>query len=68
MFLSLLIAFPLAYYLMDIWLMDFAYRIGFSALPYLIAGFSAIAIAIITISLQAMRAAIRNPVEVLKYE
>jgi len=62
------IAWPVAYYFMNKWLQDFAYRIGISWWMFILAGGLALMIALLTISSQAIRAAIANPVESLRYE
>jgi putative ABC transport system permease protein len=61
-------AFPVAWYAMHTWLEDFAYRIGIPWWVFFAAGIVAIAIAFITISFQAMKAAIANPVKSLRTE
>jgi putative ABC transport system permease protein len=61
-------AWPLAWYFMDQWLRDFAYRIDIGILPFILAGFAALLIALLTISYQAIKAALTNPVESLRYE
>lgn len=66
--LANLIAWPAAYYFMSYWLEDFAYRIDITIYPFLLAGFSALAIALLTISWRALKAARVNPVESLRYE
>ncbi|MEO0340046.1 MAG: FtsX-like permease family protein, partial [Bacteroidota bacterium] len=63
---ALLIAIPLAWLLMHSWLQDFAYRIAMGWSIFLIAGITALAIATLTISYQAVRAAIANPVDNLR--
>jgi len=63
-----IIAAPFAYYFMNAWLESFAYRIGINPAAFIIAGFIALIIALITISYQALRATSVNPVEVLKDE
>ena len=63
-----IIAFPLAYYFMNKWLQDFAYRINISWWLFIIAGCIALVIALVTISFQAIKAATANPVESLRYE
>jgi putative ABC transport system permease protein len=63
-----IIAWPVAYYFMNRWLQDFAYRINISWWLFLIAGCAALIIALITISFQAIKAATANPVESLRYE
>ena len=63
-----LIAFPVAYYLMESWLQDYAYRINISWWIFLISGGIALVIALATIGFRAVKAATANPVESLKYE
>ncbi len=63
-----LIAWPVAYYAMRVWLQGFAYRIP---LPWWVFGLSALlalVIALLTVSYQSVRAAVSNPVDALKYE
>jgi putative ABC transport system permease protein len=67
-FLANLIAWPIAWYAMNKWLQNFAYRIDLKIWPFLLAGFLALVIALITISWQAIRAATANPVNALRYE
>jgi len=66
--IAALIASPLAWWAMSKWLQDFAYRIDISWWVFAIAGFVAIIIAMITISFQAIRAALANPVNSLRAE
>ena len=66
--IALIIASPIAYYFMQEWLQDFAYRISIGVWVFFIAGITAIFIAIITISYQAIRAAVKNPVKSLQTE
>ncbi|WP_452598556.1 ABC transporter permease [Pontimicrobium sp. MEBiC01747] len=66
--LALLIGFPLAYWLMDNWLQDFAYRISINWTVFALTAAAALIIAIIAVSSQALKAAIANPVESLKTE
>jgi putative ABC transport system permease protein len=63
-----LIAFPVAWWAMHKWLQDFAYRIGIDWWIFLLAGTAAILIALITVSFQAIRAALANPVDALRNE
>lgn len=62
------IAFPLAWWAMHSWLADFAYRIDIGWWVFIIAGLSAVLIALLTISFQAIKAAIANPVKSLRTE
>lgn len=66
--LANIIAWPIAYYLMNKWLQDFAYKTDISWWIFILSGIIALLIAIITVSYQAIRAATANPVESLKYE
>jgi len=63
-----LIAWPIAWFAVSSWLEGFAYRIELSPLIFVFAGGLALLIAVVTISLQAARAASANPVEALRYE
>lgn len=62
------IAVPLAWWAMRIWLEDFAYRIDIQWWMFVLAGMAALGIALLTISFQAIRAAVVNPVHALKNE
>lgn len=62
------IAIPVAYYFMNKWLQEFAYRINIGWWVFLLAGSSALLIALATISFQAIKAAIANPVKSLRTE
>jgi len=66
--ISILIASPIAWYLMNQWLQDFAYRIHFSIWIFIAAGISAIIIALLTVSFQAIKAALVNPIKSLRSE
>ena len=63
-----LIAWPLAWWAMNKWLQEFAYRITISWWVFVVAGISALLIAILTISFQAVKAALANPVVSLRSE
>ena len=63
-----LIAFPVAWWFMHSWLQTFAYRTTVSWWIFLAAGVSALAIALLTVSIQAIRAAIANPIKSLRSE
>ncbi|TAH21007.1 MAG: ABC transporter permease [Cytophagales bacterium] len=65
---AFIIASPVAYYFMDKWLSDFAYRITISWWVFALAGVSAITIALITVSWQSIKAALMNPVKSLRSE
>ncbi len=65
---STLSAWPVAYYAMNRWLQNFAYRINIGLVSFVLAGVLAFTIAIITVSFQSIRAALANPVESLRYE
>ncbi len=62
------IAWPIAYFAMNRWLQDFAYRIEIGWWIFALAGGVALGIALLTVSTQAIRAALANPVEALRYE
>ncbi len=62
------VAVPLAWYAMDHWIKDYMYRITLSPLLFTVGGVLALMIAIMTISIQALRAARINPVRALKTE
>ena len=65
---ALLVAIPVAYWLMSRWLDDFAYRITLGVGTFLIAGGLALVIAWLTIGFQSVRAAVANPVDALRSE
>lgn len=62
------VAWPIAYYVMDHWLQDFAFRTSIGVLPFLAAGGLAMLVALGTVSVQTIKAARANPVDALKYE
>lgn len=66
--LSLFIASPIAWWFMNKWLMDYAYRVKMSWWIFVLSGIAAIVVAIVTISFQAIKAARANPVEALRSE
>ncbi len=66
--LANLIAWPVAYFVMNKWLQDFAYRIDIGWWVFALAGGLAFLIALLTVSTQAIKAALANPVEALRYE
>ena len=66
--IALLIASPVAWYFMNKWLEDFAYRISMGGWIFVAAGAMALLIALITVSYQAIKAAVANPVKSLRTE
>jgi putative ABC transport system permease protein len=62
------IAFPAGWWLMNRWLEDFAYRVNIGWQVFVIAGLAALGIALLTVSFQAIRAALANPVKSLRTE
>ena len=66
--ISCVIAFPLAWWMMSGWLADYAYRTAIHWWVFGIAGIAALLIAMLTVSSQAIRAALSNPVETLRSE
>ena len=63
-----LIAWPVAYYATSKWLQNFAYRIQIGWGTFILAGILALLIALITVSFQAVKTALANPVDTLRYE
>ena len=66
--IAIVIASPVAWHAMSKWLQDFAYRINISVWVFVIAGVLALLIALITVSFQAIKAAMANPVKSLRSE
>ncbi|RFN60287.1 ABC transporter permease [Marixanthomonas ophiurae] len=66
--IAFVIAAPVAYWLMNKWLLDFAYRTEINWWVFAVAGILAVCIALITVSFQAIKAAIANPVKSLRTE
>jgi len=63
-----LIAWPIAYFALQWWLQDFAYRIDLGSWIFLLCGALTLVIALVTVGGRAVRAALANPVEALRYE
>ncbi|POY38563.1 cell division protein FtsX [Solitalea longa] len=63
-----LIAFPIAWYAMNKWLQDFVYRIEIGWWVFVLAGLTALVIALVTLSFQSVKAALANPVKSLRTE
>jgi len=66
--IAFVIAAPLAWFGMNKWLEDYAYRVDVSWWVFALAGVLAIAIALITVSFQSIKAALKNPVKSLRSE
>ena len=67
-FIAFLIATPFAWYVMDTWLNNFAYRIDIQWWTFAIAGIASLTIAFITVGSQSLKAALGNPVDSIKTE
>jgi putative ABC transport system permease protein len=63
-----LFAWPLAYYALSKWLQNFAYHIQLQWWTFILAGGAALFIALATVGIQALQAALTNPVETIRYE
>jgi putative ABC transport system permease protein len=66
--ISIIIASPVAWYSMNTWLQDFAYRINMSLFVFFVAAAGALAIALATVCIQGIRAAVANPANSLRNE
>jgi putative ABC transport system permease protein len=66
--LANIIAWPIAYFAMNRWLQNFAYRISIGPWIFFLAAFMALLIALFTVSYKALKAAVANPADALKYE
>jgi putative ABC transport system permease protein len=66
--ISIVIAIPISAWAMSKWLQEFAYRVSLSWWMFALAGFIAALIALVTVSFQAIKAAVANPVKSLKTE
>jgi putative ABC transport system permease protein len=65
---AILVASPVAWYMMDKWLMGFSYRIHINGWVFVIAGITATLFALLTISSHAIKAVVANPVKSLRSE
>ena len=63
-----LLAWPIAYFLMDTWLQDFAYRAELGPGIFLLCGLASGAVALAAVGFQAWRAASSDPIDALRYE
>ena len=66
--IAFVVAVPIAYFAMDRWLQDFAYRVDIPVEVFVVAGLAALGIAWLTVSYQSIKSALTNPVESLRYE
>lgn len=66
--LANVIAWPVAYYIMNNWLQDFAFRVSINFLIFLVIALLSVILALLTVSFQATKAALANPVKSLRYE
>ena len=66
--IAIVLAIPVSYYFMDKWLQDFPYRIQIPGWIYIASSLMAIAIALLTVSFQSIKAALKNPVKSLRSE
>lgn len=66
--LANLIAWPIAYLILNSWLNEFAFRIEMPILPFVLSGVITLLLTILIVSMQSFKAASANPVDVLKYE
>ncbi|WP_111672265.1 ABC transporter permease [Algoriphagus litoralis] len=66
--LGIVLAVPISWYFMDAWQQEFPYRSGLSTMTFVLAGFLSLLTAILTVGIQAVRAAWSNPVEAIKNE
>ena len=63
-----IVAWPAAYFAARQWLQGFAYRVPIGVAPFVLSAALALAIALLTVSYQAVRAALADPVKALRYE
>jgi putative ABC transport system permease protein len=63
-----IIAWPIGYFAMNKWLQDFAYRTNIGLFTFIISALLALMIALLTVSCQAVKVALANPIEALRYE
>ena len=68
LFVSNAIAWPIAYYLMNNLLSNYAYRTGIAVWIFIVSGIMAVFIALLTVCIKIIRAALSNPVDSLRYE
>jgi putative ABC transport system permease protein len=66
--LAVLLAYPAAYFMMNAWLQEFAYRISISPWVFVLVALTSLLIALLTVTIQSVRAAVASPVESIKSE
>jgi len=66
--ISNILAWPIAYFVINYWLDNFAYRTSISIWLFILAGLSTVIIALLTIMIHAVNTAMSNPVDSLKHE
>ena len=66
--ISIIIASPIAWYAMHLWLQGYSYRINVQWWVFVMAGMLSVVVSLITVSFQAVKAAIANPVKSLRTE
>jgi len=66
--IGIVIASPIAYFVMDNWLQGFAYKVNVGVFTFLLSGCFVLIISVLTVGFQVIRASLKNPVNVLKYE
>lgn len=66
--LSNLVAWPLAFYIIDLWMQKFPYQSETGILPYIFAGLLSLTLSVLTVAFHAYKTANKNPAEVLRWE
>jgi putative ABC transport system permease protein len=66
--MAVLVAWPVAYFAMNTWLQNFPFRTSFDPWIFLISGLAALCVAFLTVSYQAVKAALADPIDSLRYE
>ena len=67
-FIANVLAWPVAYFAMNNWLQNFSYQINIGITVFILSALFAIFIALFTVSFQAVKAAVTNPIDALRYE
>ncbi|MGB3860717.1 MAG: FtsX-like permease family protein [Candidatus Aminicenantaceae bacterium] len=67
-FVAVFVAAPIAFYTMHKWLENFAFRIGISPLMFILTALATLAIAFLSVSIRAIKAAQANPIDSIRYE